>query len=151
LSHKVRVLLTKIGMDGHDRGVRIVATALREAGMEVIYTGPWQTIEQVTKAAIQEDVDLIGISSLSYDHVLVPRLMDGLRSHRAEDIKVIVGGIIPDDDVKILEEAGVAKIFHPGTKMSDITGFIKEICNPREANKGADKGVVSNGPKRKTN
>lgn len=138
MEFKARVLLTKIGMDGHDRGVRIVATALREAGMEVIYTGPWQTVEQVTKAAIQEDVDIIGISSLCYDHVLVPKLMDDLHSYNAEDIKVIVGGIIPDDDAKLLEEAGVIKVFHPGTRMDEITSFINETCRKKYASKGGD-------------
>ncbi len=145
MSYKVRILLTKIGMDGHDRGVRIVAAALREAGMEVIYTGPWQNIDQVTKAAIQEDVDLIGISSLSYDHVLIPKLMDELKSHGAEDIKVIVGGIIPDGDVKVLVDAGVVGIFHPGTKMDSITAFIKEKCIPKETGNESAKGVISHG------
>ncbi len=131
MNFRIRVLLAKIGMDGHDRGARVVAGALREAGMEVIYTGPWQTVDQVTKAALQEDVDVIGISSLSYDHVLVPGLIENLRRHGADDILVIVGGIIPDDDVRMLEEAGVARVFHPGTKMSEIVEFISRAVSDR--------------------
>lgn len=118
-------------MDGHDRGARVVAGALREAGMEVIYTGPWQTVEQVTKSALQEDVDVIGISSLSYDHVLVPGLMESLRRQGAGEVLVIVGGIIPDDDVKMLEEAGVARIFHPGSRLEEIAEFIRQAVSGR--------------------
>jgi len=131
LDYRIRVLLAKIGMDGHDRGARVVAGALREAGMEVIYTGPWQTVEQVTKSALQEDVDVIGISSLSYDHVLVPGLMESLRRQGAGEVLVIVGGIIPDDDVKMLEEAGVARIFHPGSRLEEIAEFIRQAVSGR--------------------
>lgn len=131
MDYRIRVLLAKIGMDGHDRGARIVAAALREAGMEVIYTGPWQTVDQVTKAALQEDVDVIGISSMSYDHVLIPGLMENLRRHGADDVVVIVGGIIPDDHIGMLEKAGVAGIFHPGAKMEAISSFIREAVAGR--------------------
>lgn len=131
MDYRIRVLLAKIGMDGHDRGARVVAGALREAGMEVIYTGPWQTVEQVTKSALQEDVDVIGISSLSYDHVLVPGLMESLRRQGAGEVLVIVGGIIPDDDVKMLEEAGVARIFHPGSRLEEIAEFIRQAVSGR--------------------
>ncbi len=131
LNSRIRVLVAKIGLDGHDRGARVVATALREAGMEVIYTGPWQTIEQITKTALQEDVDVIGISSLSYDHVLVPKLMDTLKQHNAEDIIVLVGGIVPDEDVHKLQQCGVKGIFHPGTKLEKIVSFINNAALER--------------------
>ena len=121
----VRVLLTKIGFDGHDRGVKLVASAMRDAGMEVIYTGPWQTIEEVAEIALQEDVDIIGISSLGYDHVLVPKLMKLLRSKKLDDVHVIVGGIIPTDEIADLKEAGVGEIFCPGTKMDSIVEYVK--------------------------
>ena len=132
MNRRKRVLMTKIGLDGHDRGLRVVTTALREAGMEVIYTGPYQTIEQVTEAALQEDVDVIGVSSLAYDHVVVPKLMEILRNRGARDIEVVVGGIVPEDDAKVLEEAGVAKVFHPGAKLDDIVSFINETVAKRQ-------------------
>jgi methylmalonyl-CoA mutase C-terminal domain/subunit len=122
---KIRVLLTKIGLDGHDRGVKVVATALREAGMEVIYTGPWQTIETVVETALQEDVDVIGISSLAYDHLLVPKLMKSLREKKLEGPMVIVGGVIPEEDISLLEKSGVAAVFPAGTPLEQITQFIK--------------------------
>jgi len=122
---KIRVLLTKIGLDGHDRGARIVANALREAGMEVIYTGPWQTIENVVETALQEDVDVIGISSLAYDHLLIPRLMEELRKRRVERPLVIVGGVVPEQDVDLLKRSGVATVFPPGTPLEEIVQFIE--------------------------
>ena len=109
-----KVLVTKIGLDGHDRGSRIVAAHLRDAGMEVIYTPPWQEIPVVVKLAIEEDVDVIGISSLATDHLIVPRLMDALRAAGLTDVAVIVGGIVPDEDEDMLLAAGVARVFHPG-------------------------------------
>jgi methylmalonyl-CoA mutase C-terminal domain/subunit len=124
-SLKIRVLLTKIGLDGHDRGYRLVATALRDAGMEVILTGPWLKIEEVVSIAGQEDVEVIGISSLSGDHLLIPKLMSSLRAAGMADVLVIVGGIVPDDDVPPLEQSGVARVFHPGTSLGEIITFIQ--------------------------
>ena len=124
-----KVLVTKIGLDGHDRGSRLVAAYLRDAGMEVIYTPPWQDIPVVVKLAIEEDVDVIGISSLATDHLIVPKLMDALRTAGVDDVAVIVGGIVPDDDEDALLAAGVAKVFHPGTALEAIAVFIREITS----------------------
>ena len=123
----IRVLLTKIGLDGHDAGVLLVARALRDAGMEVIYTGPWQTPESVVETAIQEGADVIGISSLAYDHVLVPKLMKRLNERGAGDIPVLVGGVIPGPDVRKLKEAGVAGVFHPGSTLDSIVDFVSAL------------------------
>ena len=122
-----KVLVTKIGLDGHDRGSRLVAAYLRDAGMEVIYTPPWQDIPVVVKLATEEDVDIIGVSSLATDHLIVPKLMDALRVAGLTEVAVIVGGIVPDDDEDALLAAGVAKVFHPGTALEDIATFIRDI------------------------
>ena len=122
-----KVLVTKIGFDGHDRGSRIVAAALRDAGMEVIYTPPWQEIAAVVKLATEEDVDVIGISSLATDHLIVPKLMDALRHAGLGDVGVIVGGIVPDEEERSLLEAGVARVFHPGSAMPEIAAFVREL------------------------
>ena len=122
-----KVLVTKIGLDGHDRGSRVVAAALRDAGMEVIYTPPWQEIPVVVKLATEEDVDVIGISSLATDHLIVPRLMDALRAAGLSDVAVVVGGIVPDDDEEMLLAAGVARVFHPGTALAEIAQCIHDI------------------------
>lgn len=122
---KIRVLLTKIGFDAHDRGVRVVASALKEGGMEVIYTGPWQSIEEVVEASLQEDVDVIGVSSLAYDHLLMPKLMDALRERGMMDILVIAGGVIPAGDVPTLKGSGVAEVFPPGTPLDRVASFIR--------------------------
>ena len=122
----IRVLLTKIGFDGHDRGIKLVASALRDAGMEVIYTGPWQTIEEVTETALQEDVDVIGVSSLGYDHVLIPGLMKLCEERNMLDTLVIVGGVIPPDEMPALKDAGVAEIFPSGTTLDSIVEFVRE-------------------------
>jgi methylmalonyl-CoA mutase C-terminal domain/subunit len=124
-SRKIKVLLTRIGLDGHDRGYRLVAGALRDAGMEVILTGPWLKIEEVVSIAEQEDVDVIGISSLSCDHLLVPKLMNSLSAAQMSDVLVIVGGIVPDEDVPLLERSGVARVFHPGSSLAEIVTFIQ--------------------------
>lgn len=122
-----KVLVTKIGFDGHDRGSRVVAAALRDAGMEVIYTPPWQEIAAVVKLATEEDVDVIGISSLATDHLIVPKLMDALREAGLGETAVIVGGIVPDEDEQMLLAAGVARVFHPGSALAAIVDFVREI------------------------
>ncbi len=123
---KIRVLVAKPGLDGHDRGAKVVARALRDAGMEVIYVGLKQTPEQIVETAIQEDVDVIGLSCLSGAHAyLFPRVMELLKENGVEDILVTCGGIIPDDDVEKLEKAGIKGIFGPGCSTEDIVEFIK--------------------------
>jgi methylmalonyl-CoA mutase C-terminal domain/subunit len=123
---KIRVLVAKPGLDGHDRGAKVIARALRDAGMEVIYTGLRQTPEMIVNAALQEDVQAIGLSILSGAHnVIVPRVMNLLKQNKMEDVLVLVGGIIPDQDVNSLKQLGVAEIFQPGTAMNDIVKFIR--------------------------
>jgi len=128
-----KVVITKIGFDGHDRGSRVVAATLRDAGMEVVYTPPWQDIAAVVKLALEEDVDVIGISSLASDHLLVPKLMAALRAAALDDIAVIVGGIVPPRDEKLLLEAGVARVFHPGASLDDIAAAVRELTVKRRA------------------
>lgn len=124
----IRVLIGKVGLDGHDRGVKLVARALRDAGMEVIYTGLHQTPEQVVSAAVQEDVDAIGLSVLSGAHnTLFIRVLELLKEQGAEDIAVFGGGIIPDEDVPRLKAAGVRALFRPGTPMREIVEFVKGL------------------------
>jgi methylmalonyl-CoA mutase C-terminal domain/subunit len=124
---RIRVLVAKPGLDGHDRGAKIVARALRDAGMEVIYTGLRQTPEQISSAALQEDVDAIGISILSGAHnTIVPRICELLRAQGMEDVLLVVGGIIPDEDIPRLKEAGVAEVFQPGATTQAIVEFIKK-------------------------
>lgn len=115
-----RVIVTKIGFDGHDRGSRVIAACLRDAGMEVIYTPPWQEIATVVKLAVEEDADVIGISSLATDHLIVPKLMTALREAGMADVQVILGGIVPAKDETMLRQAGVARVFHPGTALDDV-------------------------------
>jgi methylmalonyl-CoA mutase C-terminal domain/subunit len=122
-----KVLVTKIGLDGHDRGGRVVAAHLRDAGMEVIYTPPWQEIASVVKLAIEEDVDVIGISSLATDHLIVPKLMAALREAGLADVAVVVGGIVPDEDEAMLLAAGVARVFHPGASLGEIEQYIRDV------------------------
>lgn len=124
----VRVLVTKIGLDGHDRGSRIVAAYLRDAGMEVIYTPPWQAIDAVVKLAMEEDVDVIGVSSLATDHLIIPQLMRALREAELGHVAVVVGGIIPLDERPALLEAGVAAIFGPGSSREVIVDCVAEIA-----------------------
>jgi methylmalonyl-CoA mutase C-terminal domain/subunit len=133
-----KVLVTKIGLDGHDRGSRIVAAHLRDAGMEVVYTPPWQEIPAVVKLAQEEDVDVIGISSLATDHLIVPRLMDALRAAGLAEIGVIVGGIVPDADERKLLDAGVARVFHPGSPLADIAEYVRELAARSRAAKFAE-------------
>ncbi|MBA2411659.1 MAG: cobalamin B12-binding domain-containing protein [Burkholderiaceae bacterium] len=127
-AHPPKVIVTKIGFDGHDRGSRLVAAFLRDAGMEVIYTPPWQEVATVVKLAIEEDAEVIGISSLATDHLLVPRLMNALRDAGVKDVQVIVGGIVPARDEKLLLEAGVARVFHPGTSLEEIAHEIRNLA-----------------------
>jgi methylmalonyl-CoA mutase, C-terminal domain len=123
---KIRVLVAKPGLDGHDRGAKVIARALRDAGMEVIYTGLRQTPEMIVNAALQEDVDVIGLSILSGAHnAIVPRVLELIRQNEMDDVLVVVGGIIPDQDVESLKKAGVAAIFQPGTAMEEIIQFIR--------------------------
>ncbi len=123
---KIRVLVAKPGLDGHDRGAKVIARALRDAGMEVIYTGLRQTPEMIVSAALQEDVQVIGLSILSGAHnAIVPRVMDLLKQSKMDDVIVVVGGIIPNQDIEGLKKAGVAAIFQPGTVMDDIVQFIR--------------------------
>jgi methylmalonyl-CoA mutase C-terminal domain/subunit len=127
MARKIRVVIAKPGLDGHDRGAKIIARALRDAGMEVIYTGLHQTPEQIVETAIQEDADAVGISILSGAHMtLVPKILSGLRDNGVEDVLVVVGGTIPKDDVTTLKEQGVAEVFTPGAPVSDIVDFLKE-------------------------
>ena len=131
---KIRVLVAKPGLDGHDRGAKVIARALRDAGMEVIYTGLRQTPEMIVNAALQEDVQVIGLSILSGAHnAIVPRVMDLLRQNKMDDVLVIVGGIIPDQDVANLKQIGVAAIFQPGTAMDEIVQFIRAQAHSQNA------------------
>jgi len=129
---KLRVVIAKPGLDGHDRGAKVIARALRDAGMEVIYTGLRQTPEQIVSAALQEDADVIGLSILSGAHNhIAPRLMELLRQKGLDDVLVVIGGIIPDVDIPKLKEIGVKGIFLPGTPMQDIIAFINENARSR--------------------
>src|SRR4051795_8828972 len=125
-ARKIRIVVAKPGLDGHDRGAKIIARALRDAGMEVIYTGLHQTPEQIAETAIQEDADAVGISILSGAHMtLVPRILDLLRAQGAEDVLVVVGGTIPNDDIAELKSLGVAAVFTPGAPTSQIVDFLR--------------------------
>lgn len=133
MEHTIRVIVAKVGLDGHDRGAKIIARALRDAGMEVIYTGLHQTPEQVVEAAIQEDADAIGISILSGAHMtLVPRIVDLLREQGADDVAVFCGGTIPKGDVEKLKELGVGEVFTPGTPTTRAVEYIKEAIPARQ-------------------
>lgn len=133
-----RVLVTKIGLDGHDRGSRIIAAFFRDAGMEVIYTSPWQKIDAVIKLAMEEDVDVIGISSLATDHLLVPKMMDALRAAELSHIRVIIGGIIPDEDETALLAAGVSKVFHPGAAREEIVEIVDRLAKDAARDRPTD-------------
>jgi methylmalonyl-CoA mutase C-terminal domain/subunit len=137
LDIRPKVLVTKIGFDGHDRGSRVVAAHLRDAGMEVIYTPPWQEIGAVVKLAMEEDVDVIGVSSLATDHLIVPKLMSALRAAGLGEVAVIVGGIVPDEDEHTLLESGVARVFHPGASLEEIARFIREAAAKARAARAA--------------
>jgi methylmalonyl-CoA mutase C-terminal domain/subunit len=127
MRERIRVLVAKPGLDGHDRGAKVIARALRDAGMEVIYTGIRQTPEMIAEAALQEDVDVVGMSILSGAHLaLFPRVMDLLRDGGLDDVLVIAGGIIPDEDLPALNEMGVRGVFGPGTPVEEIVSFVRE-------------------------
>ncbi|MBX3277487.1 MAG: cobalamin B12-binding domain-containing protein [Acidobacteria bacterium] len=130
---RIRVLLAKPGLDGHDRGVKVIARALRDAGMEVIYTGLRQTPEQIVNAALQEDVDIVGLSILSGAHMTIfPRIRNLMQERGMGDVLLFGGGIIPEEDIPKLKEAGVSEIFLPGTSTEDIIRFIRGNVTPRE-------------------
>jgi methylmalonyl-CoA mutase C-terminal domain/subunit len=132
VDRKIRVVIAKPGLDGHDRGARVIARALRDAGMEVIYTGLRQTPEQIVAAALQEDADVIGLSILSGAHMhICPRIMTLLEERGLRDVLVVVGGIIPDVDIPRLNEIGIRGIFVPGTPMQDIVAFIRKHARSR--------------------
>jgi methylmalonyl-CoA mutase, C-terminal domain len=133
LGRPPRVLVTKIGLDGHDRGSRLVAGFLRDAGMEVIYTAPWQAIETVVNQAMEEDVDAVGISSLATDHLLVPKLMDAMREAKMDDVAVVVGGIVPDNELPALTESGVSAVFHPGSSRDEIVDTLSKLIAERRS------------------
>jgi methylmalonyl-CoA mutase C-terminal domain/subunit len=130
MSSPIRVLVAKPGLDGHDRGAKVIARALRDAGMEVIYTGLRQTPEMIVNAALQEDVQVIGLSILSGAHnAIVPRVLELLRQKDMGDVKVVVGGIIPDEDAEELKRQGVAAVFQPGASLDAIVSFIREAVS----------------------
>jgi methylmalonyl-CoA mutase C-terminal domain/subunit len=134
MSQKIRVVIAKPGLDGHDRGAKVIARALRDAGMEVIYTGLRQTPEQIVNAALQEDADVIGLSILSGAHMhICPRVVELLGEKGLTDVQVVVGGIIPDTDVPKLNAIGIEGVFQPGTPMQEIVDFIERHARPRVA------------------
>lgn len=131
--HKIRVLVAKPGLDGHDRGAKVIARALRDAGMEVIYTGLRQTPEMIAAAALQEDVDAVGVSILSGAHnTLCPRIVELLRQQGMDDCLVLLGGIVPQEDIPKLKAEGVAEVFLPGTNTEEIVKFLRQNVKPRE-------------------
>ncbi|HMI82890.1 MAG TPA: cobalamin B12-binding domain-containing protein [Polyangiaceae bacterium] len=134
MNNNIRILVAKPGLDGHDRGAKIVARALRDAGFEVIYTGLHQTPEMIASAAVQEDVDAVGLSIMSGAHnTLFPAVIDALRAKEASDIVVFGGGIIPEDDIEGLQAAGVKGVFTPGTSLAQIVEWVKTNVSPRAA------------------
>jgi methylmalonyl-CoA mutase, C-terminal domain len=139
--HPPKVLVTKIGLDGHDRGSRVVAAFLRDAGMDVLYTPPWQEIGQVVRLAEEEDVDVIGISSLATDHLLVPKLLKALKKAGLGEVPVVIGGIVPDEDERKLKKAGVREIFHPGASREEIVCKVTRLAG--EARAAKDKELLA--------
>lgn len=132
MKRRYRVVVAKPGLDGHDRGVKVIARALRDAGFEVIYTGLFQTPEQVAESVLQEDADAVGLSVLSGAHMtLFPRVIEELRARGLDDVLVFGGGIVPDDDIAALEEAGVAAVFTPGASIDEITEWLEQALDKR--------------------
>jgi methylmalonyl-CoA mutase C-terminal domain/subunit len=131
-TRRIRILVAKPGLDGHDRGARVIARAYRDAGFEVVYTGLHQTPEQIVAAALQEDVDLIGLSALSGAHMyLFKRVLELLKANKADDIMVVGGGIIPEDDVPKLKKLGIKEVFLPGTSLDNIVGWVRDNVKTR--------------------
>ena len=141
MDRRYRVVVAKPGLDGHDRGAKVIARALRDAGFEVIYTGLHQTPEQVVRTALQEDADAVGLSLLSGAHLtLVPRVLEGLRAEGLEDVLVVVGGIIPERDIEVLKEAGVSAVFTPGASLPQIASWLEEALDSRERSSAGRSG-----------
>ncbi|MGH9170268.1 MAG: cobalamin B12-binding domain-containing protein [Acidimicrobiales bacterium] len=139
MDRRYRVVVAKPGLDGHDRGAKVIARALRDAGFEVIYTGLHQTPEQVVQAVVQEDADAVGLSLLSGAHLtLVPKVVDGLRSEGLDDVLVICGGIIPDKDISVLKTLGVTQVFTPGQSLEGIAQWLESALDERERAGGRD-------------
>jgi methylmalonyl-CoA mutase C-terminal domain/subunit len=137
MSETLRMLIAKPGLDGHDRGAKVVARALRDAGIEVIYTGLRQTPEMIVEAALQEDVDGVGLSILSGAHMtLVPRVVEGLREMGLDHVKVFVGGIIPQEDEEVLKEMGIAGVFGPGASTKDVSVFVRQQLTEGDSGPG---------------
>ncbi len=129
---RIRVLIAKVGLDGHERGAKLVARTLRDSGMEVVYTGIRQSVEQVVNAVVQEDVDVLGLSFLAGDHmVLLPKVIKGLKDSGKEDMMVLVGGILPKRDIEKLKREGVDEVFLPGTRSKEIVAYIKNNINKK--------------------
>ena len=142
MSSPSRVLITKIGLDGHDRGSRIITAFLRDAGMDVIYTPPWQSIDAVVQLALQEDVDLIGISTLATDHLIIPDLMHALRDAGLDAVEVFVGGIVPKQELELLTNAGVSEVFGPGSGRDEIVAAARRLASSARARKFGDQSVA---------
>ncbi|HLI43621.1 MAG TPA: cobalamin B12-binding domain-containing protein [Acidimicrobiales bacterium] len=141
MERRYRVVVAKPGLDGHDRGAKVIARALRDAGFEVIYTGLHQTPEQVVQAAVQEDADAVGLSLLSGAHLtLVPKVIEGMRAEGLDDVLVICGGIIPDKDIEVLKQAGVAEVFTPGAPLTEIAAWLERALDERERQLGTPAG-----------
>ena len=136
-----KVVVTKIGFDGHDRGSRVIAAFLRDAGMEVVYTPPWQDIPAVVKLALEEDADVVGISSLATDHLLVPKLLKALKKAGLGEVPVVIGGIVPDEDERKLKKAGVKEVFHPGASREEIVSKVAKLAG--EARVAKDKELLA--------
>ncbi len=133
MKQRYRVVVAKPGLDGHDRGVKVIARALRDAGFEVIYTGLHQTPEQIVQVVLQEDANAVGLSLLSGAHLtLVPKVIDGLKENGLDDVLVVVGGIIPDNDIPKLQELGVSRVFTPGSPLGDITDWLEETLDSKQ-------------------
>ena len=143
MERRIRVVIAKPGLDGHDRGAKVIARALRDAGMEVIYTPPWQSIAAVVKLALEEDVDVIGISSLATDHLIVPKLMEALRVAGLGHVGLIVGGIVPEDERPALLAAGVAAILGPGTSRDDIIAHVSVLAAAVRDKKNIELGEIA--------
>jgi len=142
MSSPSRVLITKIGLDGHDRGSRIITAFLRDAGMDVIYTPPWQSIDAVVQLALQEDVDLIGVSTLATDHLIIPDLMRALKDAGLDAVEVFVGGIVPKQELDLLTDAGVSDVFGPGSGRDEIVAAARRLASAARARKFGDQSVA---------